>query len=968
MIGRTVSHYRVISHLGSGGMGTVWLAEDTRLHRRVALKFLQPGTGAGAEASERLLREARAASALDHPHIATIYEVAEFEGQPFIAMAYYEGETLTDRLGRGAMSIPDAVRAVAQVADALSAAHAAGIVHRDLKPSNLMLTASGQVKVLDFGIATLTSTDSETMTRLTGAGSTVGTAGYMSPEQASGEDVDCRSDLWSLGVVAREMLTGRPVFGGTNVLAVVHAVLTTTPEPIRAQRPDVPRELEEIIARTMTRDRNTRAITAADVRDLANSCLARLSSGAAPVARLSAGRSRVWIAVAVMAILALGSAIAWSSWRNTRVRWAREQALPEIIRLAGTDRYDDAFRLTDEARQYIPDDPLLVEQIRAVARPVSIDSEPAGAEVSYRPYGRPDEAWRRLGKTPIKGTMVPRGLHHWKAELNGFEIAEDVGPGPFWPPTFNFKLMPKGHAPAGMVRVSSSGEPFQLFIPGLDHWRPVSLPDYWIDRRETTNREFLRFVDDGGYRRAELWREPFVKDGRPIAFQSAMALLVDTTGKPGPATWEQGKYPAGQDDYPVTGVSWYEAAAYARWAGKSLPTIFHWSRAADQRLSGDVVPASNFSGNGPLPAGRVGLTRAGTVDMAGNVKEWCWNSSGEKRYILGGAWNEPVYMFTDADAQSAFARSPTYGFRCIKADRPEDVDAGLTGDAALPSRDLRNVTPVSDAVFGAWRSVYSFDHGHLGATVDAVEDSSPEWRLEKVSYAAAYGDERIPAYLFLPKGAKPPFQTVVFFPGSGVISQRTEPGPPAVDRINFVMRSGRALLYPVYKSTHQRGDVISSDLPNTTAVWRDHVVMWSKDVGRSLDYLHTRPDIAKDKIGYMGYSWGAAMGPLFLAVEPRLSLGLLNVGGFYLQAALPEADPVNFASRVKIPVLMLNGRFDFFFPTETSQEPLFRMLGTPAEHKRRMLYDVSHTIPRNEMIKEFVGWMERYWGPASAQK
>ena len=161
--------------------------------------------------------------------------------------------------------------------------------------------------------------------------------------------------------------------------------------------------------------------------------------------------------------------------------------------------------------------------------------------------------------------------------------------------------------------------------------------------------------------------------------------------------------------------------------------------------------------------------------MAGNVKEWCWNRSGAKRYILGGAWNEPVYMFTDADAQSPFARNPTYGFRCIKTDRPEDLHAGVTGDAALPSRDLRNVPPVSDAVFRAWQSMYSFDHGHLAATVDAVDDSSPEWRVEKVSYAAAYGDERIPAYLFLPKHAKPPYQTIVFFPGSGVIGQRYEP-------------------------------------------------------------------------------------------------------------------------------------------------------------------------------------------------
>ena len=407
MIGGTVSHYRVISHLGTGGMGTVWLAEDTKLHRHVALKFLQAGAAPGEEPAERLLREARAASVLDHPHIATIYEVGEFEGQPFIAMAYYQGETLAERLARGPLPIAETVRIVAQVGDALSAAHAAGIVHRDLKPSNLMLTASGQVKVLDFGIATLASTDAETMARLTGAGSTVGTAGYMSPEQAAGEDVDWRSDLWSLGVVAREMLTGRPVFDGTNVLAVMHAVMTTTPEPIRAMRPDVTSELEEIIARTMARDRNARTITGGDVRDLAASCHARLSSGAAPAARWSVTQGRVWISVAVITVVVLGGAVAWLAQRNAKVRWAREQALPEIIRLAGTDKFDDAFRLAQEARRYIPDDPLLIEQIRAVARPATIDSEPSGAEVFYRPYGRPDEAGGRWGRRPSRRPASP---------------------------------------------------------------------------------------------------------------------------------------------------------------------------------------------------------------------------------------------------------------------------------------------------------------------------------------------------------------------------------------------------------------------------------------------------------------------------------------------------------------------------------------------------------------------------------
>jgi cephalosporin-C deacetylase-like acetyl esterase len=147
-----------------------------------------------------------------------------------------------------------------------------------------------------------------------------------------------------------------------------------------------------------------------------------------------------------------------------------------------------------------------------------------------------------------------------------------------------------------------------------------------------------------------------------------------------------------------------------------------------------------------------------------------------------------------------------------------------------------------------------------------------------------------------------------------------------------------------------------------TAAYRDHMIMWSKDVGRSVDYLESRSDIAKDRIGYIGLSSGATLGPVFLAMEPRISLGVLFMGGFNLQPSLPEADTVNFAPRVRVPVLMLNGRYDNYYPTASSQEPLFQLLGTPAEHKRRVVYEAAHNIPRNEMIKEVVNWLDRYWG------
>lgn len=181
--------------------------------------------------------------------------------------------------------------------------------------------------------------------------------------------------------------------------------------------------------------------------------------------------------------------------------------------------------------------------------------------------------------------------------------------------------------------------------------------------------------------------------------------------------------------------------------------------------------------------------------------------------------------------------------------------------------------------------------------------------------------------------------------------------------VDFVVKSGRAVMFPVYKGTFERGDGLKSDYPDTTSSWRDHVIAWSKDLGRSIDYLETRPEIDRNKLAYQGVSWGGVMGTVLPAVEDRIKVCVLVVGGFNLQKSLPEVDELNFAPHVTVPVLMLNGRFDLFFAVETSQDPMFRMLGTPREHKRRVVYETGHNIPRHELIKETLDWLDRYLGP-----
>jgi serine/threonine protein kinase/dienelactone hydrolase len=979
MIGKTISHYKIIEKLGSGGMGVVYKAQDTKLDRFVALKFLPQHLSQAEEEKKRFIQEAKAASALDHPNICSIYEIDETaDGQMFIAMACYEGESLKDRIDRDPLPTDEAIDIAIQITQGLAKAHSKEIVHRDIKPANVLITEDRTIKIVDFGLAKLAG-----RTMLTKEGTTLGTIAYMSPEQTQGTEVDHRTDIWALGVVLYEMLTGDHPFKGDYEQAVMYSIMNEEPELLKKVNPAVPPELEQIVNRALQKNAESRYSSAAELLKALKGyqdSLRAVEMGAFDLRTFLRRVRKPRVAVPAVGMILLIILVSfWFFNRQAKIRWAREEALPEIERLVETNWRDftEAYELTEQAEAIIPDDPELEALFAKASLNINIKTEPSGASVYIKEYSKPESEWEYLGVSPIDSIRVPIGIFRWKIEKEGYETImaaastwdlDIVGKNLLIPNDFVRVLDQQGSIPPGMVRVPGAKTPLG------------TLEDFFIDRYEVTNEAYKAFIDSGGYRNREYWEYEFIKEERVLTWEEAMAEFVDQTDRTGPATWQAGDYPEGQSDYPVSGISWYEAAAYAAFVGKSLPTGQHWGLARGEytslviwrQLGGFAIlaPFSNFEGEGPVMAGSLpGITSYGAYDMAGNVREWCWNEAPGGRLIRGGAWNDNTYRFAELAGAPAFDRSIKNGFRCAFYPDPEKIPESVSALATFQeTRDYYKEEPVSEAIFSVYKEQFSYDKTHhLNVQLESRDENAEDWISERITFDAAYGNERIIATLFLPKNTSPPYQTVIYFPGSGSMFH-----PSSKDITNyfefpvflsFLVKNGRAVLYPVYKGTFERREGGYLHYPgNVSHEYTDRLIQDVKDLKRSIDFLETREDIDNQKFAYYGMSWGGMLGAIIPAVEERLQTSILLGVGF-LDIGRTEAHQINYVTRVKTPTLMLCGKYDTGLPYETSIKPMFDLLGTPDEHKELKLYDTDHIPPRNEYIKEILAWLDRYLGP-----
>ncbi|MBN1181756.1 MAG: SUMF1/EgtB/PvdO family nonheme iron enzyme, partial [Bacteroidales bacterium] len=616
----------------------------------------------------------------------------------------------------------------------------------------------------------------------------------------------------------------------------------------------------------------------------------------------------------------------------------------------------EAFKLLKATEKKLPGDTNLLVFQKNLTRTINILSEPAEASVYGKSYLHSDTSWYFLGQTPLLNTVLPKGSSCIKIQKEDYQVHIDAFTinWNFHLDTLFYKLVRKNEATDGMILVAEQN--VRLNLNGLPGTETQHIGDFLIDQFEVTNEKYKRFIDDGGYTTPKYWKHKFIKNRKSLSWNQAMLLFKDDTDWPGPSGWITGRYPSGEEKNPVSGISWYEAAAFAEYSGKSLPTVFHWCAFIDRELVPLQIRYSNFNNRNVSPVGFYnGIGRHGIYDNLGNVREWIYNQYNDNNLSLGGSAYDPIYYSVEVYMTDPWERNKFHGFRCIKYENDENrstLEKAFTFTTYDKSKDI----PVSDETFNIIARQFGYDRKPI-VIKNKIDGRFNGWKQEIITIEPAYEGPDLEIYVFMPENAAPPYQSVVLFPGRDAEDLPLFNITDYITRNNFLINSGRVVVLPRYFGTYGRGG-----RPKNVLEWKESTIKKVKDFQRTLDYLETRMDLDTSKFAYLGISWGGFHSPYIIATERRIKLGIVSSHGASGGNDMPEFYHLNYLSRITIPMLMLSGIYDDAFPYETSQQLYYNWLATSKKDKKWVVYEASHNVPQVERVKETINWLDRYFG------
>ena len=638
--------------------------------------------------------------------------------------------------------------------------------------------------------------------------------------------------------------------------------------------------------------------------------------------------------------------------------------IPELVTLFDNGNINEVFLKTKSLLKDYPDNKILKNYYEKSRKSFSLKTNYDGIDVSIK-YGG-DSIYNYLGKTPLDSFSAPNSwnTHVLKFKYNDSTYTERwdwLKKHDYFFPSKSIKV-PKNHKFFLGTNISL------MWFLGVE-FKDTQLLPFSISKNEVSNSEYQKFIDDGGYDNPKYWDFPFQIGNKIYDFNSTIKQFTDRYGKSGPANWSYGKYPRGLGNHPVTGISWFEARAFANYSNMSLPNVYQWlysSGVSSFVVNTDVVNNSNFSSSQTRETSNINGSFNQMNNIAGNVKEWGSNPNGlnnEKFSLLGGSYLEYSYTFNNYYSVSPLDRSIGNGMRLSKtlSDKSSDLD-----DKVIPEykRDVTKIDDVSDEVFDVYKSQFEYEDIPLNSNTTNLENFVDGYNAQKFEMKTTYeSEEKLFGYIVYSNKIKDKYDPIIVYPSAGSIVSDNDSWMPKnlLNEFKYLIDEGYAIVHPIYHNTYSRNKTYNTFTPDESESYKNTIIKIGQDYKRSLDYIESRTDFNFNNLSYYGYSWGSTTSNYLLAIDNRIKSAFICAGGLMMQKSKKEIEAHYYVRRIKTPVFHISGKLDGIFGPEDAFIPWKKLIGTAPKDLRTIEYDeYGHGIPKDTIIKYHSNWIKKY--------
>ena len=642
------------------------------------------------------------------------------------------------------------------------------------------------------------------------------------------------------------------------------------------------------------------------------------------------------------------------------------KVIPELIQIYDNGKIAESFLKSKELLDKYPNNEIIKSYFTKSSKYNYLKSDTDGVDVSVK-YAE-DSTYTYLGKTPLDSFVTPNiwgdQSHKLKLVYNNIEYEQkgrDI---------HNYKFPdPSIKVPENHVAFLGTNPEFGFFLQGIN-FEDIKLTPFSIGINEVSNKDFQKFVDARGYENPSYWDFPIQVGNKIYDFNSSIKLFIDKYGRKGPANWSYGKYPSGLDNHPVTGISWFEARAYAKFKNLTLPNIFQWTYASGipenfMTVDQSVTKESNYDSSQLREVSNSSGSYNGLNNIGGNVKEWVLNANGdkmEKYSIMGGAFNESPYTFNNYYSSSPFDRTNGNGFRLSKnlTNNQSNLNNKVIPDF---KRNFDDLDDVSDEVFEVYKSQFDYNKP-LNSKTTNIENFQDGYSAQKFETETTYkSDENLYGYIVYSNKFKNKYDPVIVYPNAGSIFSDNDEWLPEslLNQYKYLIDEGYAIIHPIYHNTFAREKTVRTFWASDSEDYKNTIIKIGQDYKRALDYIESRNDFNFDNMSYFGYSWGSTTSNYLLAIDDRIKAAVICVGGLMLQSSKKEVEAHYYVRRIKTPILHIIGKEDGIFGYEENYKPWKKLIGTPKNKLKLIELDnVGHGLPWDTIIKHQSNWIKAH--------